>query len=72
MKKLAKEFIKNELKKREISYVKLSKMMEEKGYIYSSNTIRTKVHRGSFSFAFFLEVCDTLNMELVCLNKDPI
>jgi len=69
MKKLAKKIIKDELKKRKISYVKLSKLMEAKGYIYSSNTIRTKIHRGSFSFAFFLEVCDSLDLELVCRDK---
>ena len=69
MKKRAKEFIKNELNKRKISYVKLSSMMEERGYNYSSNTIRTKIHRGSFSFAFFLEVCKSLDIELVCLES---
>ncbi len=67
MKIKAREFIKKELKKRKISYVKLSKIMEEKGYIYSSNTIRTKIHRGSFSFAFLLEVCDSLDINLVCI-----
>jgi len=72
MKKRAKEFIKQELNKRKISYVKLSKIMEEKGYSYSSNTIRTKIHRGSFSFAFFLEVCESLDMELICLEKNNI
>ncbi len=69
MKKRAKEFIKEELNKRKISYVKLSKIMEEKGYIYTSNTIRTKVHRGSFSFAFLLEVCDSLGIEITCVEK---
>ncbi len=68
MKKKAKDFIKKELKKRNLTYVKLSEIMETKGYIYSSNTIRTKVSRGSFSFAFFLEVCDSLDIELVLLD----
>ena len=72
MKKRAKEFIKQELNTRKISYVKLSKIMEERGYNYSSNTIRTKIHRGSFSFAFFLEVCESLDMELICLEKNNI
>ena len=72
MKKRAKEFIKDELNKRKISYVKLSKIMKEKGYTYTSNTIRTKVHRGSFSFAFFLEVCESLDIELICLEKNNI
>jgi hypothetical protein len=67
MKNRAKEFIKKELKKRKITYMKLSLMMNDKGYIYSENTIRSKINRGSFSFAFLLEVCDSLNISIVCL-----
>ena len=69
MKNRAKIFIKDELKSRSISYVKLSQIMAERGYKYSSNTIRTKIHRGSFSFAFLLEVCDSLDIDIVCLEK---
>ena len=69
MKKRASDFLKMELKKRKITYNKLSSLMEERGYIYSANTIRSKVNRGSFSFVFFLEVCDTLNIELSCLDN---
>ena len=65
MKEKAREIINNELKKRKISYPKLSQMMEKKGYIYSDNTIRTKIHRGTFSFVFFLEVCESLDIDLV-------
>ena len=64
MKNRAKELIKAELKKRKISYRELSKIMETKGYIYSENTIRSKINRGSYSFFFLLEVCDSLNMNL--------
>jgi hypothetical protein len=67
MKNRAKEFIKKELKKRKITYMKLSLMMNDKGYIYSENTIRSKINRGSFSFAFLLEVCDSLNISIICL-----
>jgi len=70
MKKVSKEFIKKELNKRKISYVKLSKIMKENGYNYSDNTIRTKVNRGSFSFVFFLEVCDSLNIDIICLDRE--
>jgi len=70
MKEKAKIFIKNELKKKKITYSQLSKKMNEKGYIYSDNTIRTKVSRGSFSFAFLLEVCDSLDIEIVCFDKN--
>jgi len=67
MKNRAKEFIKKELKKRKITYMKLSLMMNDKGIVYSENTIRSKINRGSFSFAFLLEVCDSLNISIICL-----
>ncbi len=44
-------------------------MMEGKGYIYSDNTIRSKIHRGSFSFVFLLEVCDSLDLEFIFQEK---
>ncbi len=69
MKNRAKKFIKKEIKKQKITYSELSTLMESKGYIYSDNTIRSKVNRGSFSFSFLLEVCDSLNIDIVCLEK---
>ena len=62
MKTKARQFIKSELAKRDINYVKLSEYMNKKGYKETPDTIRTKIHRGSFSFAFVLEVCDSLNL----------
>lgn len=67
MKEKARQFIKSELAKRDINYVHLSKLMKEKGYNENPDTIRTKVHRGSFSFSFLLKVCDSLNVE-ICLS----
>lgn len=63
MKTKARQFIKAELAKRDINYVLLSKYMNNKGYKETPDTIRTKVHRGSFSFSFLLEVCDSLDMD---------
>jgi hypothetical protein len=70
MKDKARQFIKSELAKRDINYVQLSELMKKKGYDENPDTIRTKVHRGSFSFAFLLEVCDSLNIEIICKNKN--
>ena len=70
MKNEAKKFIKDELKKRKITYSMLSTLMKEKGYDYSDNTIRSKINRGSYSFSFLLEVCDSLNIDIVCLEKE--
>lgn len=69
MKQKARQFIKSELAKRDLNYVKLSKLMNEKGYQENPDTIRTKIHRGSFSFSFFLEVCDSLDVELELVDK---
>jgi transposase-like protein len=69
MKKKAKLFLKKILLDKDISYVKLSEMMNNKGYKETPDTIRTKVHRGSYSFSFLLEVCDTLDIELLIKDK---
>ncbi len=69
MKTKAKEFIKNELKKRKLTYMMLSEIMKKKGYNYSDNTIRTKVNRGSYSFVFLLELCESLDIDIVCIEK---
>jgi hypothetical protein len=63
MKDEARQFIKSELAKRDINYVQLSAIMNTKGYKETPDTIRTKIHRGSFSFAFILEVCDSLDLK---------
>ncbi len=63
MKDKARQILKAELAKRDLNYVKLAKIMQEKGYKENSDTLRTKIHRGTFSFAFFLEVCDSLNLK---------
>ena len=72
MKNEARLFIKTILLNKDISYVKLAEMMNNKGYKETPDTIRTKVHRGSFSFSFLLEVCDTLNIEMLQQNKSHI
>jgi len=69
MKNKARQFIKSELAKRDISYVKLAKIMNKHGYTENADAIRTKIYRGSFSFAFLLKVCDSLNINIICLEK---
>jgi hypothetical protein len=69
MEEKAKTFIKLELKQREISYIKLSQKMKAKGYDYNDNSLRSKINRGTFSFAFLLEVCESLEIDFVCLDK---
>ena len=70
MKNEARQFIKSELAKRDINYVQLAGLMNKKGYTENPDTIRTKIHRGSFSFAFILEVCDSLNLKLSLVENN--
>lgn len=65
MKDKARQFIKSELAKRDINYVKLAKLMNDKGFNESADTIRSKIHRGTFSFSFVLEVCESLETNLI-------
>ena len=65
MKTKARQVIKSELAKRDINYIKLAELMNKKGYKENSDAIRTKIHRGSFSFSFFLEVCDSLDLDFI-------
>ena len=69
MKNEARQFIKSELAKRDINYVQLADYMNKKGYKENPDTIRTKIHRGSFSFAFILEVCDSLDLNFNITNS---
>lgn len=70
MKNEARQFIKSELAKRDINYVRLAELMNKKGYAENPDTIRTKIHRGSFSFAFILEICDSLNLKISLSEND--
>ena len=65
----AKRFLKSELTKRDITYVQLAKLMQEKGYNENADTIRTKIYRGSFSFAFVLAVCESINIDILFKDK---
>jgi len=69
VKEKAKQIIKVELAKKNINFVELSKLMKEQGYKESPDTIRSKLHRGTFSFAFALEVLDALSLDFIILDK---
>ncbi len=69
MKDKATQIIKVELTKQGLNFVELAKLMNEKGYKESPDTIRSKLHRGTFSFAFALEVLDALNLNFKISDK---
>ncbi len=65
----AKQIVKKILKDKKITYKELSNLMFKKDYIYSENTIRSKINRGTFSFIFLLEVCDSLELDSISLES---
>lgn len=54
-KKLASNIIKAELKKRGVSYPDLCQKLQHIGIPETIASITTKINRGTFSFAFFLQ-----------------
>lgn len=49
------DFLSGELRKRSITYEGLSVRLEEQGLKYSPSSIAAKIHRGTFSAAFYLQ-----------------
>lgn len=51
------------LKRDGISYKELAERLVANGYETTTNAIRVKMHRGSFSAGFLLAVCEALNRQ---------
>jgi hypothetical protein len=51
----AKAILKAELARKDVSYKRLSVLLEEIGVFESTSAITSKMARGTFSFAFFLQ-----------------
>ena len=62
--KEAKLFIKRIMLEEELTYIELSKQLTEAGFSYTTESLRMKVHRGRFDFAFVLQVCDVLKYNI--------
>ena len=67
--KEAKLYIKRVLLEEDITYGNLAIKLQEAGFDYSMDSIRTKVNRGRFDFAFVLQICDVLGYK-VDISKD--
>lgn len=68
-KKRASNLLKAELKKRDVGYAELSHRLQEMGLSETVASVTTKINRGTFSFAFFLqcmEVTKTNTIHLAC------
>lgn len=60
-KKKASNLLKSELKKRDVNYTELCRRLQEIGLPETVASITTKINRGTFSFAFFLQCMQVTN-----------
>ena len=65
-----KQVIKMEMLKKDINFVDLQKIMQEKGYNYSLDAIRQKVGRGSYDARFLFEFADSLGLDIKFVEKE--
>ena len=68
--KHVKQVIKMEMLKKDINFVDLQKMMQEKGYNYSLDAIRQKVGRGTYDARFLFEFADSLGLDIKFVEKE--
>lgn len=71
MTKKAKEIIKKELKRKNITYKELANLLNEK-YILNTtqHALRSSINRGKFSFELALRIFEVLNIDLILKDKD--
>jgi Domain of unknown function (DUF6471) len=67
-KKLASNILKAELVKRGLKFQELHEKLEKIGIITSYNTMRLKINRGTFSFAFFLDCMKAIGVKSINLS----
>lgn len=70
--KESKIFVKKIMAQKDISYVELTKKLNEAGFNYSEAAIRQKILRGRFDFAFALQICDVLECKLEVIYLSDI
>ncbi len=68
-KAVAKQLIRAELKRRDLSYADLAKRMEAIGLKVNDRTLANKIASGGFSAVFFLQCMDAIGVHNVQLNR---
>lgn len=68
--KQASNMLKAELKRRGISYDQLQEKLLALGVEETANGINIKINRGTFSFAFFLQVMKAIGGKTLRLEED--
>ncbi|MGD9553955.1 MAG: DUF6471 domain-containing protein [Arcobacteraceae bacterium] len=67
--KESKLFVKRILLERDLSFIDLTNMLNEAGYTYSLASVRQKINRGRYDFAFLLQICEVLNLKITVNNN---
>lgn len=65
---IAKGILKSHLARRNMKYHELARRLNAMGIEENQNTIATKISRGAFSFAFFLQCMTALGINKIELN----
>jgi 3-mercaptopyruvate sulfurtransferase SseA len=66
----AKQLIRAELKRRDLSYADLAKRMEAIGLKVNERTIANKIASGGFSAVFFFQCMEAIGVQNIHLNGD--
>lgn len=66
----AKQIIRAELKRRDLSYADLARRMDGIGLKVNDRTLANKIATGGFSAVFFLQVMEAIGCHSLQLNSD--
>ncbi|WP_229256220.1 DUF6471 domain-containing protein [Duganella fentianensis] len=64
----AKAILRAELARKNIGYKRLSQLLEQIGVEETPSAITNKMHRGSFSFAFYLQCMKAIGLSRVDID----
>jgi hypothetical protein len=65
----AKQLIRAELKRRDLSYADLAQRMDAIGLKVNERTVANKIATGGFSAVFFLQVMEAIGVKLLQLDS---
>jgi 3-mercaptopyruvate sulfurtransferase SseA len=68
--KMATNYIKGELSRRGISYEQLREKLKELGIDETANSLNVKINRGTFSFAFALQVMKAIGTKTLRVEEE--
>ena len=62
--KEAKLFVRKIMLENELNFIELTERLNDAGFIYTEASVRQKINRGRFDFAFLLQVADVLGYKV--------